>query len=115
MIWYNSFWIFVFFQVICLDGDGSVLMHMGAMATIGHRGPSNFIHILLNNECHDSVGGQPTDAANEGLSFTGIASACGYKHVWISIICSAFNLEKQTPVTIVYTNRKVLTFPLGFQ
>lgn len=44
-------------NVICLDGDGSLIMHMGNMATIGQHKPSNLIHILLNNEAHESVGG----------------------------------------------------------
>ncbi|EDO39637.1 predicted protein [Nematostella vectensis] len=68
-------------QVFCLDGDGAVLMHMGALSTVGSEGSANLKHIIINNGCHDSVGGQPTDAANENFSFTAIASACGYKTV----------------------------------
>ncbi len=63
-------------EVICLDGDGSLLMHMGSMTTIGMQHPKNFIHILLNNECHESVGGAPTVAGT--LDFRSIALACGY-------------------------------------
>jgi len=47
-------------KVWCLDGDGSILMHMGTMSTIGSIRPSNYTHILLNNESHESVGGYPT-------------------------------------------------------
>jgi phosphonopyruvate decarboxylase len=68
-------------QVYCLDGDGSVIMHMGAMATCGQNAPSNFKHIIFNNGVHDSVGGQPTDAGSSTFSFTEIAKACGYKNV----------------------------------
>ncbi len=64
-----------------MDGDGSVLMHMGAMATIGQNGPENLKHIIFNNGSHDSVGGQPTDAINENFSFSKIAQGCGYKQV----------------------------------
>ncbi len=64
-------------QVFCLDGDGAVLMHMGALATIGSVAPANFKHIVLNNGCHDSVGGQPT--CGFAVSITGIAKACGYR------------------------------------
>lgn len=67
-------------QVFALDGDGAVLMHMGSMATIGQRGPANFRHIVFNNGAHDSVGGQPTEAAHyDQFSITKIALACGYR------------------------------------
>ena len=49
--------------VICLDGDGSMLMHMGSLAITGcNCKPANLIYILLNNGVHESVGGQPTIA-----------------------------------------------------
>lgn len=64
-------------QVVCFDGDGSLLMHMGAMPIIGQLSPPNFIHILLNNAAHESVGGQPTVAG--GMDFERIATGCGYK------------------------------------
>lgn len=63
-------------RVICLDGDGSLIMHMGAMAIAGTQAPQNLVHILLNNECHESVGGQPTVGGK--LDFGGIAKACSY-------------------------------------
>jgi len=66
-------------NVYCLDGDGSVLMHMGSLPVIGSLMPENFRHIILNNGCHDSVGGQPT--CGFAVSFTGIATACGYRNV----------------------------------
>ena len=47
-------------KVVCFDGDGALLMHMGAVPVIASRKPRNFKHILLNNEAHDSVGAQPT-------------------------------------------------------
>ena len=52
-------------RVVCLDGDGALLMHMGAMAVLGASGQKNILHILLNNEAHETVGGQPTDSPNE--------------------------------------------------
>ena len=45
-------------QTICLDGDGSLFMHLGALQTIGNIGSKNFKHILFNNGIHESVGGQ---------------------------------------------------------
>jgi phosphonopyruvate decarboxylase len=67
--------------ITCIDGDGAVLMHLGALAAIGNRKPRNFRHILLNNGAHDSVGGQPT-IARDGLDFSAIARASGYKNVY---------------------------------
>jgi len=63
-------------DVICLDGDGAVLMHMGALATIGQQRPGNLVHVLLNNASHESVGGQPTVA--DRIDFEALAIGCGY-------------------------------------
>jgi len=67
-------------QVVCLDGDGAMLMHMGAAAIVGAAGVANFKHIILNNGVHDSVGGMPS--AGLRVSFTEIARACGYTNAW---------------------------------
>lgn len=63
-------------RVIALDGDGAALMRLGAFATVGAYGPSNLWHLLLDNGVHDSTGGQAT--VSPGISFAGIAAACGY-------------------------------------
>jgi len=64
-------------RVACLDGDGALLMHAGAL-TISACCP-NLIHIVLNNGAHDSVGGQPTRASE--LPLEEFARASGYKDV----------------------------------
>jgi len=63
-------------RVICMDGDGAMLMHMGVMPTIGTSAPRNLIHIILNNGAHESVGGQPTVARQMDLN--ALARASGY-------------------------------------
>lgn len=63
----------------CLDGDGSLLMHLGAAAVIGALKPKNLVHIVLNNAAHDSVGGMPTVAA--ALDLKQIMAGCGYRLV----------------------------------
>ena len=63
-------------RIWCLDGDGAILMHTGTMALIGSRMPENFIHIILNNCAHESVGGLPT--VSSSIDFPAIARACGY-------------------------------------
>ena len=66
-------------KVWCIDGDGAVLMHMGSMAVMGSLAPENLVHILINNEAHETVGGMPTVARTADL--TGVARACGYGYV----------------------------------
>ena len=67
-------------KVFCLDGDGSVLMHLGALRTIGNLKNKNFKHILLNNNSHESVGGQSTSAA--GIDFKKLSLSLGYKNYY---------------------------------
>jgi len=64
-------------KIIVLDGDGSLLMKMGNMSTIGANRPKNLIHILLDNNVHDSTGQQLTNAST--VNFANIAANCGYK------------------------------------
>lgn len=68
-------------KVICLDGDGSMLMHMGAIAIIGNLKLRNFIHILLNNSAHESVGGQPTVA--KFIDFKSLSKSLGYSNYFL--------------------------------
>lgn len=63
-------------KVICLDGDGASIMHLGNMAICGQSGCSNLTHIVLNNAAHDSVGGQPTVGGK--IDFEKIAEELGY-------------------------------------
>lgn len=63
-------------KIWCIDGDGAVLMHMGAMAVLGSEHPGNMIHIVINNGAHETVGGMPTVAA--GVDLPAVAKACGY-------------------------------------
>lgn len=63
-------------KVVCLDGDAAALMHMGAMTTVSKLALPNFLHVVLNNGAHESVGGQPS--AGHRIDFTTIARGCGY-------------------------------------
>lgn len=63
-------------RVVCMDGDGAFLMHMGAAAIVGNAGLTNMRHVIFNNAAHDSVGSQPTVA--DKLDFAGIVKSCGY-------------------------------------
>ena len=64
-------------KVICLDGDGSLLMHLGSLTTLGYLKNKNFIHILFNNNAHESVGGQKVLSNN--IDFKKLTLSIGYK------------------------------------
>ncbi len=66
-------------HVVVLDGDSAAMMHMGALTMVSKLNVPNFMHIVLNNGAHESVGGQPS--AGHRIDFTEIAEACGYKTV----------------------------------
>jgi phosphonopyruvate decarboxylase len=96
------------FSVTVLDGDGALLMHMGALAAIGNRRPPNFRHIILNNGAHDSVGGQPTLGLK--IDIPGIARACGYREAQRVTsreeLRAVLKEKKQGPVLIEIRVRK---------
>ena len=63
-------------KIWIIDGDGAALMHMGAMAVIGANAPKNIVHIVINNDAHETVGGMPTVASK--IDLVAIAKGCGY-------------------------------------
>ena len=66
-------------NVVVLDGDSAAIMHLGALTMVSKLDVPNYMHIVLNNGAHESVGGQPS--AGYDLDFTSIAKACGYATV----------------------------------
>lgn len=66
-------------HVVALDGDSAAIMHMGAMTMISKVSAPNFMHVILNNGAHESVGGQPS--AGHLVDFTKVAEACGYETI----------------------------------
>lgn len=64
--------------VVVIDGDGAALMKLGALATIGFSQPAKLLHIILDNEAHDSTGGQGT--ASPVVDFARVAAAANYRH-----------------------------------
>jgi len=63
-------------NLVVFDGDGSVLMQMGAMATAGNWEPGNFHHVIFDNQAHESTGGQATSSG--AIHFEDIAKGCNY-------------------------------------
>ncbi len=78
-------------KIVILDGDGSVIMQMGTLATIGHYKPKNLCHVILDNGSYESTGGQPT--VSDSIDFKKIALACGYASA--KIITSKPSLVKE--------------------
>ena len=70
-------------KVVVLDGDSAAMMHMGALTMVSKLDVPNFMHVILNNGAHESVGGQPS--AGHQIDFTKIAEACGYATVGHSV------------------------------
>lgn len=66
-------------KIFILDGDGAALMQLGTMATIGHHKNNRLKHILVDNNAHESTGGQPT--VSSSVDFPAVARACGYDDV----------------------------------
>ena len=66
-------------KVVVLDGDSAAIMHLGALTMVSKLDAPNFLHVVLNNGAHESVGGQPS--AGHRVDFTAIAAACGYETV----------------------------------
>lgn len=106
-------------RVYCFDGDGAVLMHMGSMAIVASKRPTNYIHVIFNNGAHDSVGGQPTVGLQ--INLPEIAKAVGYKSVFrvedknqlIDKLCEIENLNGPIllEVCVKKGNRKNLGRP----
>lgn len=63
-------------NIVVLDGDSAAMMHMGAMTMVSKLNVPNYMHVVLNNGAHESVGGQPS--CGYKIDFTKIAEACGY-------------------------------------
>ena len=67
-------------NIVCLDGDGSILMHMGHQGIIGTEKMKNFFHIVFNNSAHESVGGQPN--VYNSIDRKKLFSSFGYENIF---------------------------------
>jgi thiamine pyrophosphate-dependent acetolactate synthase large subunit-like protein len=68
-------------KVLCLDGDGSLLMNLGAIVTISNKAAKNFVHVLFNNKVYAVTGGQPIPGS-EKVDWEGMAKSAGYAKVF---------------------------------
>ncbi len=104
-------------ETICIDGDGSFLMHLGAIKTLGSFANKNFKYVLLNNNCHDSVGGQGTFAND--VNFEKLSKSFGFKNFYsisnkkelIKNIKPFLNKNTLSFLEIKVTNSKIKKLP----
>ena len=87
-------------KTVCIDGDGSFLMHLGSIKTAGTFANKNFKYILLNNNSHDSVGGQSTHADN--INFEKLSKSLGFKKFYS--IRNKLNIKKNIK-SFLYSNK----------
>ena len=90
-------------SVVVLDGDGSLLMRMGSLAVNAFYKPRAMLHVLFDNRCHESTGGQFTAAP--AVDFPHLALAAGYPQA----VCAKTPEELKAAVED-WRNRKGLTF-----
>lgn len=87
--------------VYVFDGDGALLMQLGALATIGYYRPANLTHIVFDNAAHDSTGGQPT--TSPAVDFAAVALACSYR--------TAVTVNTQTELAAALSGRQGIPGP----
>ena len=68
-------------SVVVLDGDGSLLMNLGSLVTIGHQAPPNFWHIVCQNGIYEVNGEFPVPGGTE-VDFASMALAAGYREAY---------------------------------
>ncbi len=90
-------------KIIAIDGDGALLMRMGSLVTNACYAPNNMLHILLDNNCHDSTGGQAT--ASHNVNFATVAAASGYAKAYY-----ANNANELIEYVQAWKSHSVLTF-----
>lgn len=64
---------------VCLDGDGAMLMHLGALSSITSLQGVDFTHFMFDNGCHLSVGGNKTSGIH--LNYLDVARSLKYQYV----------------------------------
>ena len=69
-------------KVMVLDGDGSLLMNLGALVTAATKQPKNFYHFLFNNGVYAVTGGQPIPGSDGVSNWEEIARGAGYAAVF---------------------------------
>lgn len=103
-------------RVIVLDGDGSVLMNLGTLATLAHNAPRNYLLVILDNCCYGSTGSQPT-CTQFGTDLEAMARGAGAKSVRTATnaedLRSAFRGSGIVVAKVEFGNADVPIIPLS--
>lgn len=76
-------------KVVAFDGDGSLLLNLGSLATIANQHPKNLIHVVFDNECYESSRGAPTATAGQA-DLAAVARGCGFANVITAMTVAEF-------------------------
>jgi sulfopyruvate decarboxylase subunit beta len=79
-------------KVVAFDGDGSLLLNLGSLATIANQHPKNLIHVVFDNECYESSRGAPTATAGQA-DLAAVARGCGFANVVRATTVAEFEQE----------------------
>lgn len=106
-------------RVYVIDGDGSLLMNLGSLATIAHHAPPNYCLIVVDNKCYSSTGNQPSCTSGK-TDLAGIARAAGIAPVKVldnlGDLEECLNLYHTTSLMVIVktdvSNPKTVHIPL---
>ena len=108
-------------KVVMFDAEGSLLMNLGAIASIAGMKPANFYHILLDNECYATTGGQPVPNA-QGIDYALMAKGAGYAATYSFDDLEEFStsvgeiMNEAGPVFVaIKINPEVQNMPIGLR
>ena len=85
--------------VLVLDGDGSLLMQLGSLVTIGAQAPPRFYHFVFENGAYGTSGNQLMPGSSH--DFCGLAMSAGYKAAFS--FEDAGELRKELPRVLATT------------
>ena len=85
-------------RVIALDADGSVLINLGALCTVGVLKPPNLTVIVMDNECYESIGGIPSHTAL-GTDLAALARGAGIPHAVTTRTVEEFRAAAEAALT----------------
>ena len=88
-------------KVFVFDGDGNILMNLGSLVTIGSLKPKNLVHVVFDNNSHESTGDQPTSSSQ--INLAKIAKTVNYK---------IFVIQSKTKLLSVLKELKKLQGPI---
>jgi len=107
-------------KVVLFDGDGSLLMNLGSLVTIGTQGPKNYVHCLCENGCYETNGSVPTPGAGK-IRFAELARTAGYKKTYEIDDLNDWEqklpaiLEEEGPVFVTLKVEAGEAYPENFQ